>query len=85
MADDSTRRLLRVFGVSMTDCEDAVAALAAALQAPDRGEVQPALETYGKAARELATRWLEVSRLVFDYQQRAYAAIDAHLRSSTTR
>jgi hypothetical protein len=85
MAEDSTRRLLKVFGVSMTDCEDAVAALTAALKAPGAGDAGPALEAYGKAARELAARWLEVSRLVFDYHQRAEAAIEAHVKSASGR
>ena len=31
MAEESTRKLLKVFGVAVTDCEDALAALAAAL------------------------------------------------------
>jgi hypothetical protein len=85
MAEDTTRRLLKVFGVSMTDCEDAVAALTVALSAGEPAAARSALEAYGKAARDLATRWAEVSRLVFDYQQRAQAAIEAHLGSASGR
>lgn len=34
MPDDSTRKLLKVFGVSVTDCEEALGALTAALHDP---------------------------------------------------
>ncbi len=87
MAEDSTRKLLRVFGMAVTDCEDALAALSAAL-GPGRGvspaaseTIVAALETYGKAARELSGRWVEVSRLILDYQARAQLALEIHLRS----
>ena len=87
MAEDSTRRLLRVFGVAVTDCEDALAGLSAALEAgrgasPDAPEtIVAALEAYGKAARELSGRWVEVSRLILDYHARAQQALEIHLRS----
>lgn len=83
MPEDSTRKLLRVFGVSMTECEDALAALTAALRDPAGAGVAPtaALEAYGTAARELAQRWSEVSRLIQEYQRRAQDAIEAYLRS----
>lgn len=84
MADDSTRRLLRVFGVSVTECEDTLAALAAALRdpaVPGGGDPAAALEAYEKAARELAGRWTELSRLILDYHLRAEEAIAAYLRS----
>ena len=83
MPEDSTRKLLRLFGVSMTQCEDALAALTAALEAPtaaDREQVA-ALEAYGQAARELVERWGEVSRLIADYQGRAQQAVEAYVRS----
>ncbi|HLE43438.1 MAG TPA: hypothetical protein VJB36_05450 [Methylomirabilota bacterium] len=82
MPEDSTRKLLKVFGVSMTDCEDAVAALAAALGEPPGAAGGPvaALEAYGRAARELSQRWVEVSRLILDYQLRAQQAVEAYLR-----
>jgi hypothetical protein len=83
MAEDSTRRLLKVFGVAVTDCEDALAALTTALA--DRGSggagVEAALDTYAAAARTLAARWSEVGRLVWDYHVRAQEAVSAHLRA----
>ena len=80
MPEDSTRRLLKVFGVSVTECEDAVAALIASLRDPAPGGPAVALEAYGKAARELAQRWAEVSRLLVDYQLRAQDALAAYLK-----
>ena len=81
MAEDSTRRLLKVFGVSVTDCEDALAALTAAIREPSAGGAAAALEAYGKATRELSARWIEVSRLILDYHVRAHQAVEAYLRA----
>ena len=50
MAEDSTRRLLKVFGIAVTDLEDALAA----------GEADGAR----KAAAELGERMKDVSALV---------------------
>ena len=84
MAEDSTRKLLRVFGVSVTDCEDALATLTAALREPGAATgadpAAAAMEAYAKAARELAARWTELSRLILDYHVRAHEAMAAHLR-----
>src|SRR5262245_14454757 len=83
MPEDSTRKLLRVFGVSMTQCEDALTALTQALAAAPTATASAtaALEAYGAAARELAERWAEVSRLVLDYQVRAQRAVETYVRS----
>lgn len=85
MAEDSTRKLLKVFGVSVTDCEDALQALSAALgDAQATGDARrpaDALEAYSKTARELSQRWAEVSRLILDYQTRAQQAVEGYLRS----
>jgi len=82
MAEDSTRKLLKVFGVAVTDCEDALLALTAALREPAKAEAdaKAAVEAYGKAARELGLRWAEVSRLILDYHTRAQEAMAAYLR-----
>ena len=93
MAEDSTRKLLRVFGMAVTDCEDALARLAAAVgegpgtsrAAPETPEmperIVAALEAYGRAARELSGRWVEVSRLILDYHARVQQALETRLRS----
>jgi hypothetical protein len=81
MADDATRKLLKVFGVSVTDCEDALVELRGRLSgAGGKEEVAAALEKYTRAARELTARWAEVSRLVSEYHLRAEEALAEHLR-----
>lgn len=82
MPEDSTRKLLKVFGVSVTECEDALAALTAALRDPTAmpGGPAAAVEAYGKAARDLAQRWAEVGRLILDYQLRAQDAVAAYVK-----
>jgi hypothetical protein len=85
MVEDSTRRLLRTFGIAVTDCEDALAALEAALEGPGPGPAAgPALEAYDGAARELAARWAEVARLLLGYQERGRAALVSALRAPGT-
>ncbi len=82
MPEDSTRRLLRVFGIAVTECEDAVAALEAAVSAsvpPDA--VLAALEAHDRAARELEARWADLARLVREWQARARRATLAHARA----
>ena len=82
MPDDSTRKLLRVFGVSVTGCEDALDALTAALRDPAAtpAHVADAVEAYGRAARELGQRWTEASRLVLELQMRAQEAVAAYVK-----
>jgi hypothetical protein len=82
MPDDSTRKLLKVFGVSVTDCEDALGALTAALRDPAAApaDVAAAVEAYGRAARELGQRWAEASRLILDLQVRAQEAVAAYVK-----
>ena len=82
MAEDSTRRLLRVFGIAVTDCEDALGELEAALRGTGSGAVLgQSLEAYDRAAREVEARWAELSRLVHGYQARAREALLAGLRA----
>lgn len=80
MSEDSTRKLLKIFGISVTDCEDALSVLTAALRDPSGPSPVGALEAYGRAARELSQRWAEVSRLILDYHARAQEAIEAYIR-----
>jgi hypothetical protein len=82
MAQDSTRRLLKVFGICVTECEDALEALEAAVAggAATRAAIGPAVEAYGRAARSLDERWLEVARLLGEHQARAQRGVEAALR-----
>jgi hypothetical protein len=82
MPEDSTRRLLRVFGIAVTDCEDALDALEVALRGsgPEAAPGAP-LEVFERAAGELEARWTEVGRLIQGYQSRGRAALAAALRA----
>lgn len=86
MAEESIRRLLRVFGIAATDCEDALDGLEQALGSPDASgpAAKSALEAYGRAIRELDTRWAEVSRVILSFHLRAQQALEAHLGTRTT-
>jgi hypothetical protein len=82
MPEDSTRRLLRVFGIAVTDCEDALGALETALR--DAGSGVPpvdTLENYARASGELEARWTEVGRMIQGYQARGREALMAALRA----
>ena len=82
MAEDSTRRLLRVLGMAVTDCEDALGELEALLRGPGSGAVpgRP-LEAYERAAREVEVHWAEIGRLIHGYQARAREVLLAGLRA----
>ena len=85
MADDATRRLLRVFGITVTECEDALAELEAAAGAGREGpDAARAAGAYAKAARELSARWAEVGALLQGYQARALVVMESQLRAGRT-
>jgi hypothetical protein len=87
MPEDSTRKLLKVFGVAVTECEDALGALTAALRDPGAApaHVAAAIEAYGRAARELGQRWTEASRLILELQVRAQEAVAAYVKERGAR
>ena len=79
MADDLTRKLLKVFGVAVTDFEDA----SRRLQDQAKGGAEPDLlglarETVAASA-EVNRRWLEVSRFIFEEQARLHAEVAQRL------
>jgi len=80
MPEDTTRRLLKVFGIAVTDCEDALESLETALRGPGVAPAE-ALEAYEQAARELEARWAELGRLVHGYEARARQALLGRLRT----
>jgi hypothetical protein len=82
MAEDSTRRLLKAFGIAVTDCEDALGELEAALRGSGSGAVpgQP-VEAYERAAREVEARWTELGRLIRSYESRGREALVGGLRA----
>jgi hypothetical protein len=82
MPDESTRRLLKVFGIAVTDLEDALAELEAALGDPSSGaRAAAALAAHDGAARALETRWAELGALLQGWQGRARAAVLAHVQA----
>ena len=82
MPEDATRRLLRAFGIAVTDCEDALGDLEAALRGADpRAVPQAPLDAYDRASREIETRWAELGRLLEGFQARGREALLAALRA----
>ena len=72
--DDDARKLLKVFGVAVTDAEaeaERLAGTAAQLAAgAGKEEVARLLKDASELCRELNTRWLEVTQRVFAIQSR---------------
>ena len=75
---DETRRLLKTFGVAVTDFEAEAEKLAAAAGklAADSGKDQIAklLKDVTELCRELNTRWLETTQHIFAIQNRLLAS-----------
>jgi hypothetical protein len=74
MNNDDTRKLLKVFGVAVTDAEAEAERLAdAAAQLPGsagKEEIAKLLKDASDLCRELNTRWLEITQRVFAVQSR---------------
>ena len=72
--NDDTRRLLKVFGVAVTDAETEAARLggiASQLAAgAGKEELARLLKDAGDLCQELNTRWLEITQRVFAIQNR---------------
>jgi len=73
MSDD-TRKLLKVFGVAVTDAEaEAERLVSSATQlaaSSNRAEVAKLLKDASDLCHELNTRWLEITQRVFVIQSR---------------
>jgi hypothetical protein len=74
--NDDTRKLLKVFGVAVTDAEAEAERLAgAAAQLPANAsteEVAMLLKDASELCRELNTRWLEITERVLAIQSRLH-------------
>jgi hypothetical protein len=72
--NDDTRKLLKVFGVAVTDAEaeaERLAGTATQLSASAAmEEIARLLKDAGDLCRELNTRWLEITQRVFAIQGR---------------
>ena len=83
--NDDTRKLLKIFGVSVTDAEaeaERLVARAGQLSTDStRGEVAVLLKDGADLCRELNTRWLEITERVFAIQSR----LQSQLAESATK
>ena len=72
--NDDTRKLLKVFGVAVTDAEaeaERLADTAAQLAASsNKEEVAKLLKDASELCQELNTRWLEITQRVYAIQNR---------------
>ncbi len=80
MAEEVTRRLLKVFGIAVTEFEEITQqiladAKAAVAQGGGAEALLPLLAKLLKAEGDLTSRWAELSRLVSDTQGRAYGEL----------
>ncbi len=83
--NDDTRRILKTFGVAVTDAEaetERLVARAGQLSPQStREELAAILKDGAELCRELNTRWLEITERVFAIQSR----LQAHLAEAATR
>ena len=89
MAPEATRRLLKVFGIAVTDFEETCQriladARTAVAQGGGADALLPLLAKLLRAEGDLTSRWAELSRLVSDTQGRAYTEL-IRLMEETTR
>jgi hypothetical protein len=77
--NDDTRKLLKVFGVAVTDAEAEAERLAGtASQLPasaGKEEIAKLLKDASELCRELNTRWLEITQRVFAIQSRLHTQL----------
>ena len=77
--NDDTRKLLKIFGVAVTDAEaeaDRLVARVGQLSTDStKGEVAAILKDGADLCRELNTRWLEITERVFEIQSRLQARL----------
>jgi hypothetical protein len=83
--NDDTRKLLKVFGVAVTDAEAEAERLAgAAVQvsaSAGKEELAKLLQDASDLCRELNTRWLEITERVFAIQNR----LQTHLSEAAAK
>ena len=83
--NDDTRKLLKVFGVAVTDAEaeaERLAGTAARLPASaGQQEIAKLLKDASDLCQELNTRWLEITERVFAIQTR----LETHLSEAAAK
>jgi len=90
MNNNDTRKLLKVFGVAVTDAEaeaERLAGTAAQLPASaSKEEIARLLKDASELCQELNTRWLEITERVFAIQSRLQVQLaEAAVKVAGTR
>jgi DNA-binding ferritin-like protein len=80
MPEEATRRLLKQFGMAVTDLEEQTQSTLERLQTLGQRPIDAAatleiLEQWLKLSREVTERWLEMTRLIVENQTRAQAEL----------
>jgi len=75
MADDTTRKLLKVFGVAVTDFEDASRRLQEQAKSGATQDILKLASDTIAASAEVNRRWFEMSRCIFDEQARLHTEV----------
>ncbi len=73
MADELTRKMLKVFGVAVTDFEDASRRIQEQARTGSEADLLRLAGEALAASAEVSRRWLEVSRYLFEEQSRLHA------------
>ena len=82
MAEDSTRKLLRVFGVAVTDFEDASVRIRERAKAAAPQDLLPLAGEALAAAAEVNRCWLGVTRFIFEEQARLQAEMGQRIAAA---
>lgn len=76
---DETRKLLKIFGVSVTDFEDEADKLEASANQltseSSKAQVAKILDDASELCRELNTRWLDITQHIFARKNRLLACL----------
>jgi hypothetical protein len=80
MPEEATRRLLKLFGIALTDLEDLTKTTLESVQALGSGPEGPAAalelsEQWLKASDEAMARWLEVTQWLIETQAKGRAGL----------
>lgn len=85
--EDETRKMLKVFGVSVTDLDREAEALLGRLQALGEGgkagDLLPVFGNLSELLLEVNTRWLEVTRHIFDVEMRLLTQAAAAIKKTS--
>ena len=85
MADEMTRKMLKVFGVAVTDFENASGRLQEQAKAAAPQDLLGLAGQAMAASAEVTRRWLEVSRSIFEEQGRLHAELAQRIAGAAGR